>query len=214
MSAPSEADASACRNGLAPEHEVIVGLIPEGSRVLDLGCGHGELLSALMSEKRVRAEGIDIAPECIAACVARGVLNVHQADLEEGLADYADKSVDYVVLTSTLQVLQRPLALLREMTRVGRHCVIGFPNFAHWRSRIQLGLQGRMPVTERLPYEWYDTPNIHLTTIRDFRALCRTAGLRVEQEVALRTGPGGATRVRMLPNLRADYAIFVVSADT
>jgi len=213
LSAPSDTGAVGCRNGLAPEHEVIVELIPEGSRVLDLGCGSGDLLSALMSRKHVRAEGIEIAPECIAACVARGVPNVHQGDLDQGLADYADGSVDYVILTSTLQVLQRPLELIRDMARVGRHCVIGFPNFAHWRSRLQLGLQGRMPVTERLPYQWHDTPNIHLTTVRDFRELCRTAGLRVEEEIALRTGPGGATRVRLLPNLRADYAIFVVSAD-
>lgn len=209
MNEPSEP----CRNGLAPEHEVILDLIPEGSRVLDLGCGSGDLLSALMERKHVRAEGIEIAPECIAACVARGVANVHQGDLDEGLADYADQSVDYVILTSTLQVLQRPLELIREMARVGRHCVIGFPNFAHWRARLQLGLQGRMPVTDRLPYQWYDTPNIHLTTIRDFRELCRTAGLRVEAEIPLRTGPGGAARVRLLPDLRADYAVFVVGAE-
>lgn len=213
MNTPSEPAAQACRNGLAPEHEVIVDLIPEGSRVLDLGCGSGDLLSALMKRRHVRAEGIEIAPECIAACVARGVANVHQGDLDEGLADYADQSVDYVILTSTLQVLQRPLELVREMARVGRRCIIGFPNFAHWRARLQLGLQGRMPVTERLPYQWYDTPNIHLTTIRDFRELCRAADLRVEEEIPLRTGPGGATRVRLLANLRADYAIFVVGAE-
>lgn len=196
---------------LSPEHEVIVDLIPEGSRVLDLGCGEGELLSALMARGGVRAEGIEIAPECIRACVARGVQNVHQADLDEGLADYGDQSVDYVVLTSTIQVLQRPLDLIAEMARVGRNCIIGFPNFAHWRCRLQLGVLGRMPVTDRLPYQWYDTPNIHLTTIRDFRATCRMMELRVLDEIALRIEAGSGHRIRLMPNLRADYAIFVVT---
>jgi methionine biosynthesis protein MetW len=190
-----------------------VDLIPAGSHVLDLGCGSGELLSALMARKGVRAEGIEIAPECIQACVARGVHNVHQADLEEGLSDYADQSVDYVIMTSTLQVLHRPLALIKDSVRVGRACIVGFPNFAHWRSRVQLGLGGRMPVTGRLPYQWHDTPNIHLTTIRDFRALCASSGLWVLREVGLRTGETTATRVCCAPNLLADYAVFVVAGD-
>ena len=196
---------------LAPEHEVIVDLIPEGSRVLDLGCGDGRLLSALTRRRGARAEGIEIASEAIQACVARGVQNVHQSDLDEGLADYADQSMDYVILTSTIQVLQRPLDLIHEIARVGRRAIIGFPNFAHWRCRAQLGLGGHMPVTDNLPYQWYDTPNIHLTTIRDFRETCRIAELTVLDEIALRLGSKAARRVRLLPNLRADYAIFVVS---
>lgn len=213
MTTTSEAGPPGCEGLLAPEHRLILSLIPEGSRVLDLGCGNGELLCALMGRRGVRAEGIEISPECIQACVAGGVLNVHQADLDEGLADHADQSVDYVILTSTLQVLHRPLALIRDMARVGRQCIIGLPNFAHWRSRVQLGLYGRMPVTDRLPYQWYDTPNIHLTTIRDFRELCKTAGLRVLQELDLSIGAGKCRRVGFCPNLRADYAIFVVAAE-
>lgn len=197
---------------LDPEHRAIFELIAPGSRVLDLGCGKGDLLGALMTRKGVLAEGIEIAPECLQACVARGVPNVHQGDLDEGLADYADQSVDYVVLASTLQVLQRPLDLIREMARVGRRCIVGFPNFAHWPVRVQLGLWGRMPVTGRLPYAWHDTPNIHLTTIRDFRELCEYAGLRVLQELALQTHGKRPHRVRVLPNLRADYAVFLLTA--
>ena len=179
--------------------------------MLDLGCGNGDLLAALTARKGARAEGIELAPECIQACVARGVANVHQADLDEGLADYADQSMGYAILTSTLQVLHRPLALIKDMARVGKQCIIGFPNFAHWRSRLQLGLLGRMPVTGRLPYQWYDTPNIHLTTIKDFRDMCHTADLRVLQAIALRTGDHNCAKVGVLPNLLADYAIFVVT---
>jgi methionine biosynthesis protein MetW len=189
----------------------IVELVEPGSRVLDLGCGEGDLLLALQREKGVRAEGIELSEECIQTCVARGLTNVHHGDLDEGLGDHEDKSVDYVLLTNTLQVLHRPAQLLREMARVGRRCLITLPNFAHWSARVQLGLRGRMPKTPRLPYEWYDTPNIHLTTLCDFRDLCRKLGLRVEREIPLAGGAGERTRVvRFLPNLRADAVIFLV----
>ncbi len=197
---------------LAPEHRLIVDLVEEGSRVLDLGCGRGDLLLALMVLKKVRAEGIELAEECIQACVARGLRNIQHGNLDEGLAGYADKSVDYVILTDTIQVLSRPLLLIREMARVGSKCIISLPNFAHWSTRLQLGLRGRMPKTSRLPYEWYDTPNIHLTTIADFRDFCRQAGLQVLQEVALRDDREGRCRVvRVWPNLFAHVAVFVVA---
>lgn len=196
---------------LAPEHKVIVDLIEEGSRVMDLGCGEGDLLKALKVMKHVRAEGIDLAQEAIIACVAKGLFNVHHGNLDEGLADYQDKSVDYVILTNTIQVLHKPLFLIKEMARVGKKCIISFPNFGFWRVRGQLMLDGRMPKSPRLPYEWWDTPNIHLTTIADFRDFCRVAELNILEEIPLRSlDNGSCRRVKYLPNLMADTAVFLV----
>ena len=199
---------------LAPEHRVIIDLIDEGSRVMDLGCGDGDLLKALKALKHVRAEGIELSEECIQSCVAKGLFNVHQGDLDEGLADYADKSVDYVIMTNTIQVLRRLLLLIKEMARVGKKCIISFPNFGYLPVRLQLLFRGRMPKSPRLPYEWYDTPNIHHTTLADFRDFCRVANLRILKEIPLRTREEGSSIVKFLPNLIADAAIFVVeSAD-
>ena len=196
---------------LAPEHKVIIDLVEEGSRVMDLGCGEGDLLKALKDIKHVRAEGIDLSEDAIQACVAKGLFNVHHGDLDEGLADYQDKSVDYVILTNTIQVLHRPLFLIKEMARVGKKCIISFPNFGYLPIRLQLLVNGRMPKSPRLPYEWYDTPNIHLTTLADFRDFCRAADLRILREIPLRTtGEGKCRRVKFLPNLMADAAIFMV----
>jgi methionine biosynthesis protein MetW len=197
--------------GLTPENKLIISLIEEGTRVVDLGCGEGDLLLALKVLKGVRAEGIELSEASIQACVAKGLFSVQHGDLDEGLADYPDKSVDYVISTNTIQVLHRPMVLIREMARVGKRCIVSFPNFAHWPVRVQLLLKGRMPKTGKLPYEWYETLNIHLTTIRDFRDFCRKAGLRVLREIPLRTSTSGkCTDVTFLPNLRADTAIFVL----
>jgi methionine biosynthesis protein MetW len=195
---------------LSPEHRIIVDLVAPGSRVLDLGCGEGGLLKALQEQKQVRAEGVELSEACIAACVEKGLFNVHHGDLDEGLAEYADQSMDYVLLTNTIQVLHRPLLLIREMARVGKRCLISFPNFGHWPVRAQLFFGGRMPKSKQLPYEWYDTPNIHLFTIRDFRDFCRQAGLRILHEITLNTSNQRCKRVRLLPNLLADAALFVV----
>ena len=198
---------------LTPEHKLILDLIESGTRVLDLGCGEGDLLLALKVLRGVRAAGIELSEACIQACVAKGLFSVHHGDLDEGLADYPDQSVDYVVSTNTIQVLHRPMVLIREMARVGKRCIVSFPNFAHWRVRLQLLLKGRMPKTFQLPHEWYETLNIHLTTIHDFRDFCRKAGLKVLREIPLRTSaPGKSTEVRLLPNLRADTAIFILEA--
>lgn len=196
---------------LAPEHRLIIDLVEENSRVMDLGCGNGDLLKALKVWKNVRAEGIELSEDCIQACVAKGLFNVHHGDLDVGLADYADKSVDYVILTNTIQVLRKPFQLVREMARVGKKCIISFPNFAHWSIRYQLALTGRMPKNPRLPYEWYDSPNIHLTTIADFRDFCKKADLRILKEIPLHTTSEGEYKiVRFIPRLFADAAIFVV----
>jgi methionine biosynthesis protein MetW len=204
-----------CTYKLAPEHRLIVDLVEPGARVLDLGCGAGDLLKALQVEKQARPEGIELSEECIQACVAKGLFNVRQADLDEGLAEYADKAMDYVILTNTIQVLHRPLLLIQEVTRVGKKCIISFPNFAHWSVRAQLFFQGKMPKSSRLPYEWYDSPNIHLTTIKDFREFCRKLHLKVLQEVALRTTAAGEyRRVTVIPNLFADTALFLVEQNS
>jgi methionine biosynthesis protein MetW len=196
---------------LTPEHKLILNLIETGTRVLDLGCGEGDLLLALKVLKGVRAEGIELSDGCVQACVAKGLFSVQHGDLDEGLADYPHKSVDYVISTNTIQVLHRPMVLIREMARVGKRCIVSFPNFAHWRVRLQLLLKGRMPKTLKLPYEWYETLNIHLTTIHDFRDFCRKAGLRVLREIPLRTSRDGkCTQVRLLPNLLADAALFIL----
>jgi len=198
---------------LLPEHRVIMDLIAEGARVMDLGCGEGDLLLALKVSKSVRAEGIELSEECIQACVAKGLFSVHHGDLDEGLADYPDKSIDDVILINTIQVLHRPLLLIREMARVGKRCIVSFPNFAHWPVRWQLFRHGRMPKTGKLPHEWYETLNIHLTTIIDFRHFCQKAGLEILREIPLRTSsPGVRSVVSFFPNLRADSAIFVLKA--
>lgn len=196
---------------LSPEHKIIIDLIDEGTRVMDLGCGNGDLLVALKRLKNVRAEGVELSEECIQSCVANGLFNVHHGNLDEGLSEYTDKSVDYVMLTNTIQVLHRPLFLIREMARVGKKCIVSFPNFAYLPVRMQLLLHGRMPKSARLPYEWYDSPNIHLTTIPDFRDFCMRAGLRILKEIPISTSDSGDCHiVRLLPNLFADAAIFVV----
>jgi methionine biosynthesis protein MetW len=196
---------------LLPEHQVIIDLVEEGSRVLDLGCGDGDLLLALKVRKKVRPEGIELSEACIQSCVAKGLFSVHHGDLDEGLADYPDKSIDDVILTNTIQVLHQPMLLIREMARVGKRCIVSFPNFAHWPVRWQLFRHGRMPKTGTLPHEWYETTNIHLTTIVDFREFCQKAALKILQEIPLHSSEVGRPAiVRFLPNLRADSAIFVL----
>lgn len=185
--------------------QLICELIERGSSVLDLGCGDGELMELLIKEREVTARGVEISEEGVYRCIARG-LSVHHGDLDEGLEDYPDEAFDYVILSQTLQAVRKPRLVLEEMLRVGRLGIVTFPNFAYWRSRLDLGLRGRMPVTDDLPYEWYDTPNIHLTTIRDFLRLCREEHLLVEQVIYL----SGARRVGLLPNLLARTALFAV----
>lgn len=185
--------------------QLISRLVRERSSVLDLGCGDGELMEMLARERQATVRGVEISEEGVYRCIARG-LSVHHGDLDEGLEDYPDDSFDYVILSQTLQTVHRPKLVLREMLRVGRLGIVTFPNFAFWQVRLELALKGRMPKTKDLPYEWYDTPNIHLTTIRDFVDLCKEEGVTVVKAIYLSDG----RRVRFLPNLRARMAIFVV----
>lgn len=194
----------------AEEIDFIAGLVESGTTVLDLGCGTGELLKALQERKKVFPQGVEISEECIQACVSRG-LPVYHGDLDEGLEDFADQALDFVILTNVIQVLHRPDYLLREAARVGKKVIVSFPNFAHFRSRVQLGLRGQMPRTSSLPYQWYDSPNIHLTTITDFVRLLKAENLVIVDRLYLAgSGSSGLKRVKFLPNLLAEHAIFVI----
>lgn len=187
-------------------------LVPEGSRVLDLGCGNGELLAYLRDERGCHVRGVELTPEGIAASVARG-LSVVQDDLDRGLKGFPDASFDIVILSQTLQIVRNPALVLREMLRVGKRAILSFPNFGHWRVRGYLGFRGRMPVSRTIPYSWYDTPNIHHTTLKDFREFVTANGGVVLQELPLASNArtAGVHAVRFVPNLRAELAVAVVT---
>jgi methionine biosynthesis protein MetW len=182
----------------------IAKLVPQGARVLDLGCGTGELLAHLMRERGCTGYGVELDDANVQACVARGV-NVIQLNLEEGLALFADSSFDVVLQIDTLQHLRNTEVMLRETARVGRLGIVAFPNFAHWPNRLAV-LRGRMPVTKVLPYQWYDTPNIRVGTLCDFRALAIKNQLHILDEFGLQDG----REVRWWPNVLASRAVFKV----
>ena len=191
------------------EHSVmesIARLVPPGSRVLDLGCGDGAMLEHLQKTRQCSGYGVEIDDAKVQACLRRGV-NVLQLNLEEGLTMFGDDAFDVVLQIDTLQHLRNAETMLRETARVGRIGIVAFPNFAHWPNRLDV-LRGRMPVTKRLPYQWYDTPNIRVGTYADFEVLARSCGLRVEDSFGLHEGQ----EVRTLPNLMASTAVFKLSS--
>ena len=188
-----------------PDHLFIVGAVPTRARVLDLGCGEGVLLKMLEERKGATGTGIEIVEERVHEAAVRGV-TVHHGDFTEVLPYYPDSSFDYVVLSQTLQQASDTLKVLDEALRVGSRVVASFPNFGYWKVRLQLLLTGRAPVTEALPYEWYNTPNIRLLTVRDFRTFARSQGMRVVHCFYM----GKHRRVRFWPNLRAVEALFIV----
>ncbi|ABM44225.1 MULTISPECIES: methionine biosynthesis protein MetW [Diaphorobacter] len=182
--------------------QAIARLVPEGARVLDLGCGDGAMLDYLQRERGCSGYGIEIADANVLACVRRGV-NVIQLNLDEGLAMFGDNSFDVVLQIDTLQHLRNAEVMLRETARVGKSGIVAFPNFAHWPNRVSV-LRGRMPVTRRLPYQWYDTPNIRVGTFKDFEVLAHKNKLRILDAFGLQDG----REVRWLPNARAGTAVF------
>ena len=191
------------------DHDVIASLVPTGSRVLDLGCGDGSLLEALI-RRGADGLGVEISDEGVLACLQHGV-PVLQDDIDKGLDDLEDDSFDIVIMSLTLQAVHHPELVLREMSRVGRKSIVSFPNFAHWRLRTQLAASGRMPVSPLLPYSWYETPHIRLCSIKDFEALARAEGLTVEQRILLDEGGSreGALAERSA-NLLAAGAVYLL----
>ena len=189
---------------LRPDLAVIAAHVAPGSRVLDVGCGDGALMAALRDERGCDARGLELDAGDVAAAVARG-LSVIQGDADVDLKDYPDDSFDYAILSQTLQTTRRPDHVLDHLLRIGRRAFVSFPNFAHWRVRTSLLLNGRMPVTRLLPVEWYATPNIHHVTIDDFRALVATRGIQVEQVWFLNRGQKTGSA---MANLLAEHAVF------
>jgi len=190
---------------------LIAEMIEPNVRVLDVGCGDGQLLALLARTKNVDGRGIELSQEGVNACVTRG-LSVIQGDADSDLSDYPQDAFDYVILSKTIQATRNPREVLRQMQRIGKHCIVSFPNFGNWRVRLQLLWTGRMPVTKTLGHDWYDTPNIHLCTVRDFVALCEEVGFRIDDAVSVsgnrarRVGRPGT-----LDNLMAEDAVLLMS---
>jgi methionine biosynthesis protein MetW len=188
------------------DHKIILDWVSEEASVLDLGCGDGELLALLTKEKQVHAQGIELSETAIQRCVAEG-LSVFQQDIDTGLSEYADDSFDYVILNQTFQQVKKPDFVLKEALRVGKRVIVGFPNFVYVSARLQI-LKGRVPVTKALPYEWYDTPNLHFLAIADFKDYCKKRNIHIEDSAFVRKNG----TVKLFPNLFAESGLFLLSA--
>jgi len=189
--------------------QLIADMVEPKTRALDVGCGDGALLDYLVQFKQVDARGMELSQAGVNACVANG-LSVIQGDADTDLRDYPDDAFDYVILGQTLQATREPRQVLREMLRVGKHAIVSLPNFAHWRVRWRLVFGGRMPETPSLPYKWYDTPNIHLCSIDDFRALCADMGVIVERAIVLNSKSKQIHLPPLLANLFGEQAVFLL----
>ena len=187
------------------DHRIIADWVSEGSSVLDLGCGDGELLSILVEEKKVHAQGTEIDEQAIYKCVAKG-LSVYHEDIDVGLTGHPDQSFDFVILSESLQQAKRPDYVLGEALRVGKKLVVSFPNFCNRSVRFQILLRGRVPVTPSLPFQWYDSPNLHFLSILDFIDYCKSKSIKIKSSAYV----SGSRRVRILPNFFADTGIFLL----
>jgi methionine biosynthesis protein MetW len=193
------------------DYALIESLIEPGSTVLDVGCGDGELLARLTADKNIRGKGIELSEPFVLGSVCRGIAII-QRDIQRELGSYGDKSFDYVILSQTVQTIREPERVVRELLRVGRKVIVSFPNFAYWRCRLQLGLWGISPVTRQLPFRWYNSPNIHFLSLKDFEEFCRRIGAIIEKRIPL--VETSLSPVRFGANLRAEQAIYVTSRET
>ncbi len=190
------------------DHKIILDLIEENSKVLDLGCGDGDLLALLIHHKAIRGTGIEIDEQAIYKCIERG-LTVSHGDIDSGLVDYSSKRFDYVILNESLQEVLNPEKVIMEALRVGKKVIVGIPNFCQISARFQIFFKGRVPVTPELPYQWYNTPNLRFLSLKDFRNFCREKGITIDRERAI----AGNQEIRVLPNLFAHIGIFLLYKD-
>ncbi|MGH1486242.1 MAG: methionine biosynthesis protein MetW [Cellvibrionaceae bacterium] len=186
---------------------IILSFITQNSSVLDLGCGDGTLLRRLKEQKNIRGVGLENDHEKITECIEQDIAVVEH-DLNDGLEDFDDNSYDSVIMTLALQAMERPDHVLEEMLRIGKECIVTFPNFGHWKARWHLSLNGRMPVSDLLPYQWYDTPNIHFCTVKDFEALCKERDITILHRDVVTEGSLGKGLVKLHPNLFGETAIY------
>ena len=194
--------------------QLIASWIEPGAKILDLGCGTGDLIHYLREKKDAQGIGIEHDEVKVTQCIQKG-LSVLQGDLNEEVLDYPDNAFDYVILSQTLQQVYEPLTLIHSILRIGKKGIVSFPNFSHWRIRLQLLLSGYAPITRQLPYEWYDTPNIRVITLKDFRKFIKDNGFRMHKEIGINAdakGEGGSI-VHLLPNLFATFGIFMIGKE-
>ena len=190
-------------------YQSVLKIISEGARVLDLGCGDGSLLQLLKEEKNIHPFAVEISESGVSKCIEKGLF-CYQADIDEGLSDYKDGSFDYVILNQTLQSVKKPSFVIDEIVRIGEVAIISFPNFAHYPVRIDFSFSGAMPKSKSLPYEWYDTPNIHMLTIKDFREFCKKRDYHILCESHFSRLRGKDRPIRFMPNLFAEFGFFVI----
>ena len=197
--------------GLHLNYSLITQIIEENSKVLDLGCGDGTLLKMLIDQKHIEGKGIEINQDSVINSIENGVCTI-QGDIDEGLVQFSDKEYEYVVLNRTVQATEKPDFVIKEMLRVGKKVIVSFPNFGYWKVRLYLLLNGKMPVSKMLPFEWYNTPNIHLLTIRDFFEFAKKNNIKILKSIYLNHAQVRRDKLlRLMPNLLAEEAVFVLS---